>query len=147
MLNPSIADAECDDPTIRRCIGFAMREGFSRLSVVNLFANRATDPSLLRDFYQHRIRGFEPSSNEIAAWVHEFMAPDDRVIVAAWGSLQPGWLRRMALPRVRELMSLAGECGCPLLCLGTTKNGHPRHPLYVRGDARLAKWGEDEEER
>lgn len=44
MLTPSTADADTDDPTIRRCIGFAKSSGFGGLYVGNLFAYRSTQP-------------------------------------------------------------------------------------------------------
>ena len=44
MLNPSTADAQQDDPTIRRCMDFAKRWGFGGIEACNLFDWRATDP-------------------------------------------------------------------------------------------------------
>lgn len=128
MLNPSTADADIDDPTIRRCIGFARRWGFGGLEVVNLYGARATDP------------------DEIDAWHDPIGRDNDRAIldaaaraallVCAWGAT----VRRLrflarGLDREREVLDLLA--GHRLHCLGTTKGGHPRHPLYVRGDVGL----------
>jgi hypothetical protein len=127
MLNPSTADASVDDPTIRRCIDFAMRWGFDGLDVLNLFSFRATDPE---DLY---------------AAAHPVCAPDEalrfhdlliercqgRTAIAAWGS-HGGYRGRG--PHIIDLFSATG---IPLKCLGLTKDGHPRHPLYVRADTPL----------
>src|SRR5205823_6070189 len=42
---PSTADEWDDDPTARRCIGFAQNWGFGALALVNLFAYRSTEPA------------------------------------------------------------------------------------------------------
>lgn len=121
MLNPSTADAEQDDPTIRRCIRFAKSWGGGRLEVVNLYAWRATDPGQL------------PAGREA-------IGPDnDRTIqhlclswpltVAAWGA------HPMTDARARYVTGLLG--GQPVRCLGRTAKGGPRHPLYVRADKEL----------
>ena len=135
MLNPSTADDERDDPTIRRCRSFALRENWRSLTVLNLFARRATDP---RDL--------------VAAYAAEGMAAivgpeNDRhfeplrycggPVVVAWGAPPPK-LRHIADDRVLRALQLLG--GRPLWCLGMTKDGYPRHPLYVRGDAPLVPW-------
>lgn len=123
MLNPSTADAEVDDPTIRRCIGFSNRWGFDRLVVVNLFALRATDPKELR-------RHADPigSANDAAVLAAAIEA--DKVI-AAWGT--HGSLKNRAA-KVTQLLTGPGELH--LGCLGQTKQGAPKHPLYVRGEQR-----------
>ncbi len=128
MLNPSTADAEIDDPTIRRCIGFAKRWSFERLEVVNLFAYRATRPRDLWNAFSHGADIVGPENDEaIATAIHS----SDRV-VAAWGAIPPAHL---VLGRVWYISSLT-----PLMALGTTRAGDPRHPLFVRSDAKLQPW-------
>lgn len=122
MLNPSTADATTDDPTIRRCIGFAKSWGYGSLNVVNLFAFRATDP---RDL----LAATDPVGPRNDAFLHDYLP----VSVAAWGA------HKLAVARARQVMQ--AFAGRPLLwCLGVTKDGHPRHPLYVRADAPLIPW-------
>lgn len=121
MLNPSTADADKDDPTIRRCIGFAKREGCGALVVVNLFAFRATDPKNLP------AKSDEAEGPENAAHIMRAATVADR-LVAAWGSNKP---------EARFIRFIFDHYGDRVLCLGKTKDGSPRHPLYVRGDAPL----------
>lgn len=128
-LNPSTADAEKNDPTIRRIIGFAKRDGFGALVMLNLFAFRATDPY---DLWEHRRKGGDivgPGSDEA---IREACVGVPRVL-AAWGA-DPGVGTRAA-----ELLRLLDPAR--LVCLGTTKSGAPRHPLYVKGDAPMRPWG------
>lgn len=124
MLNPSTADSYEDDPTIRRCIGFAKREGCGSLEVVNLMAFRATNPSAL------------PADDSAvgpdnADHVFTAAAEVDGPIIAAWGAHKaaaryaPGFLHGFAVRGLR------------LHCLKKTAKGSPGHPLYVRGDAPL----------
>ncbi len=116
MLNPSTADAEVNDPTIRRCIGFAWDWGYRALTVVNLFAYRATTPKELR-----RARSpVGPANDE-----HLLAAADAaEAVVVAWGV--HGALHERDR-EVTELLSPRVE----LTCLGVTKAGLPRHPLYM----------------
>jgi hypothetical protein len=119
MLNPSTADAEVDDPTIRRCIAFARTWGHAGIEVRNLYAFRSTDPDALA-------RVDDPLGPECNRWLIGLRTADR--VVAAWGAKAPLARERTAL----ELMA-----GAPLCCLGLTRDGRPRHPLYVRGDAEL----------
>lgn len=135
MLNPSTADAYQDDPTIRRCIGFAKREGWGGIEVVNLWAWRATDPKELlfgRRAIASEVRG--PLNTEA---IREALSRAS-FAVAAWGATVDQLMRK-GLPRI-AVESLARDANVPLMCLGTTKDGHPRHPLYVPADAPLVPW-------
>jgi hypothetical protein len=119
MLNPSTADAMVDDPTVRRCMGFARRWGFSTVSIRNLFAFRATDPAEL-------VACVDPVGER--GDVELAVAGTADVVVAAWGAKAPA----NRVMRAKELLGTK-----PLYCLGLTKHGHPRHLLYVRADAEL----------
>jgi hypothetical protein len=128
MLNPSTADATMDDPTIRRCLGFAKREGCTGLTVVNLFALRATDPSELA---KHP----DPIGADNAKHIAEEIDVHQRIglVIAAWGAHPMACAR--SLYATRSALLSAGA-----LCLGTTKDGSPRHPLYVKADQPLVHW-------
>ena len=121
MLNPSTADAEVNDPTIRRCIGFAWDWGYRALTVVNLFAYRATTPKELR----RAKNPVGPANDE-----HLLAAVDAaEAVVAAWG------VHGALHGRDREVMDLLAK-RAELTCLGVTKGGLPRHPLYMPKRAR-----------
>jgi hypothetical protein len=122
MLNPSTADALANDPTIRRCIGFSKSWGADGLSVVNMFALRATDPAELG-------RHPEPIGVENDGFIRGAIGPCS-LVIAAWGAQRIATERGAALRR-----SLTRRAD--VMCLGTTKDGHPRHPLYVCADQPL----------
>lgn len=130
MLNPSTADALGDDPTIRRCIGFTKAWGHDAIEVVNLYALRATDPqSLLRHRDPFGPRNWHTLQGAIGA--------RHALIMAAWGAKAA---RHPAATHIHVPM-MAGRIGAHLHCLATTKDGHPRHPLYVKGDTEPIPFG------
>jgi hypothetical protein len=124
MLNPSTADATVDDRTIGRCMAFARSWDCTGLVVVNLYALRSTDPKglwLVED-------PVGPANDNELARTLRGAALRDAPVVAAWGA--------NARPdRVEQFLAL--RYADRLTCLGTTKAGAPRHPLYVRGDTPL----------
>lgn len=120
-LNPSTATAEQDDPTIRRCIGYAKRWGFSGLVMLNLFAYRATRP---RDM-QRAPCPIGPANDQVI----DLYAAEGRRILAAWGAHGRFYLRGpFSASRLREKR-------VDLVCLGKCNNEEPKHPLYIRADA------------
>lgn len=112
-LNPSTADETHDDPTVRRCIDYAQRWGFGGLCMTNLFGWRDTLPSRMK-------AAAEPVGvgNDVAI---ESVAAEAGLVLAAWGR-HGTWLDRDK--RVRELVG-------SMQCLGTNKDGTPKHPLYL----------------
>ncbi len=123
MLNPSTADHRRDDPTIRRCIGFARDLGYGALVVVNLFAYRTPEPREL----SRAARPIGPRNDHFLRAARRRAADT----IVAWGA--HGGLH----DRDREVLALlSGPRRRPLLCLGTTARGHPRHPLYLARTTR-----------
>jgi len=117
-LNPSTADENEDDPTIRRCINFARSWGYGGLYMANLFALRATDPE--------EMKSHERPVGEDNDKVLMELAKKAGLIVCAWGTHGTHLSQEN---HVYELLKTYN-----LMCLGTTNNGHPRHPLYVKSD-------------
>lgn len=135
MLNPSVADAVTDDPTITRCIRRAERwrwrgTAFGGICVLNLFALRATDPAELS------APGVDPVGPENNKWLSGIDADTGSgrrsPVIAAWGSL--GALRERDAEVCRIL------AGTELWCLGTTASGQPRHPGRLGYDVQLVPY-------
>lgn len=138
MLNPSTADGQSDDPTIRRCMVFADDWGYGGIAVYNLFALRATDPKVL-------LGHPDPVGAANADWLRDLQQPalfpphHVPTVVAAWGAHRAvQLLREQAVPHAQEMNTVLR--GLRLKCLGATKAGHPRHPLYVAGSQPLVPW-------
>lgn len=118
MCNPSTADGEQDDPTIRRCIGFAKAWGYGAIMVRNLYALRATDP---RELWRHPC----PAGPDNDSYLLE--AVDEPITVCAWG---------VNGRRGDAVINALSDAGAALHYLELTKAGIPKHPLYLRGDLR-----------
>lgn len=125
-LNPSTADETHDDPTIRRIMGFAQRWGFGGIAMLNLFAFRATDPKDMR-------AAADPvgPGNDAALAVETA----HRTVLCCWGA-HGDFKNRGNVVRT----TLSGAAGRELIHLGLTKAGHPKHPLYLRGDTEPVAW-------
>lgn len=122
-LNPSTADALVDDPTIRRCMGFARLWECGGIEVVNLFALRATDP-----------RELQMSADPVGVGNDRHIrtaAEQCYPIVAAWGT--KGTYRGRDL----EVKDILRNVGVRVSCFGRSKDGHPNHPLYLPADREL----------
>ena len=121
MLNPSTATEVQNDPTVERCERRARTLGFGAFRVTNIFAWRDTDPQMMR-------RAADPvgPANDAAILdsLTQWIRPGDQTI-AAWGTHGAHMERGPAVER------LLRQTGRPLHHLGLTKDGHPKHPLYI----------------
>lgn len=129
MLNPSTADGDSDDPTIRKCVGFAERAGAGGLVVVNLFAFRATKP---KDMFA----ATDPVGPDNDAWIKRQVGKSQMVVVA-WGANVTKSNRPVIRDRPFAVRKMLAEMGAGAKCLGVTGCGNPWHPLMVGYDVPL----------
>jgi hypothetical protein len=128
MLNPSTADERVLDPTVRRCLGYAMSWGFGKMEVCNIFALRSTDPKELYSVKDPVGEGNDEAIQQAAI--------DAEMVIAAWGIHGLYRNRSNEIPKI--VCELAGK---PLFCLTTTKKGgQPGHPLYLKADLKPILW-------
>lgn len=126
MLNPSTATEYQNDPTVERCERRARALGFGAFRVTNIFAYRATDPMVMRAQTDPVGLGNDAAIAEGANWA-------DRII-CAWGG-HGTHLGRGAI--VSQLLRTTGK---PLLHLGFTQAGEPKHPLYIGYAVQPMSW-------
>ena len=131
-VNPSRADGEVDDHSIRKIYGFAVRNGIGRFAMVNKFAFVATDVREL-----HAASVADPVGRENDAHIRAAFAEAD-VVIVAWGSLTK--LPPILRTRWRAVTAIAASLGKDLHCLGIANDGHPRHPLMLSYSTPLQPW-------
>lgn len=123
-LNPSTADEQKLDPTLRRVKSFSQAWGFNAFVMTNLFAFRATDPADMKAVAV-------PEGTKNDDWLLS-VANVSELIIACWGV--HGVFRNRA-------ESVAAMFQGRLYCIGVTKDGHPKHPLYVAGGTPFQRYG------
>lgn len=123
-LNPSTADETYNDPTVNRCMRFAQGWGYGSMYMTNIFAFRATDPNDMKSV----VYPIGPDNNK---WLIK-CAEKASIVIACWG-VHGEHLGRQV--RVRKLLK-----PYKLHCLGLTKEGYPKHPLYLRKDLKPIRW-------
>lgn len=126
MLNPSRANAEQDDPTLRVCTRFARCWQCGSLTVVNLFAYQTPHPRLLRTVA-------EPVGPENDRYLLAAVQQAERVVLA-WGNEGSLW------GRDRAVLDLLQSYRQKFFCLSRNRTGQPRHPLYLRRDVPLMRF-------
>lgn len=126
-LNPSTADETNNDPTIRRCIGFARDWGYGGLYMANIFAFRATNPAKMK-------AAPNPIGPENDKWLNK---PSNQaaITICAWG------IHGTYMDRDKDALCLLYDAHC----LALTNDGHPRHPLYLKKDCKPIKFDWDGE--
>lgn len=123
MLNPSTADANVDDPTIRSCIRLCTEMGHGSFEVVNLFAWRATKPTELSS-------GQDVIGPDNDAAICAALGRCD-VPICAWGA------HKLAYSRGRAVWQAIRAERPAVFCFGRTKDGAPKHPLYIKSGTAL----------
>lgn len=124
-LNPSTANENDDDPTVRRCINFARDWGYGGIYMMNIFAFRATDPRVMR-------LAVDPIGPENDHYLYIYHEASD-ISIASWGN------NGVYLKRGEFVANSLAH----LHCFGLTKGGHPKHPLYLKTDLKPIILGEN----
>ena len=118
LLNPSTARADVDDPTIRRCTNYSKQWGYGSLVILNTFALRSTDPRQLKE-------------------VDDPVGPENDWHIALWAisvsQCMVGWGTHGSYKqRGESVVYMLRRWGVDPYCLGATKHGYPKHPLYLK---------------
>jgi hypothetical protein len=127
MLNPSTADEYVLDPTLKRCMGFTQAMGYEAMEVVNLFALRSTDPSVL-------LTHPDPVGprNDVAI----LSGCSESFVICGWGALKKPWM----VARAKRICSDLHAAGITLHIMRLTQKRHPQHPLYLPPELQPCEW-------
>lgn len=126
MLNPSTATEFQNDPTVERCERRARALDYGAFCVTNIFAFRATDPRVMRAEADPSGPGNDAAIQSAALWAN--------IVICAWGT------HGAHLDRGSQVEHQLRATGQPLMHLGLTQGGHPRHPLYIGYAQAPIRW-------
>ena len=137
-LNPSKANVTRDDPTIRRLVGFANKWGYGKLYVINLFSRISSKTQLISKCSNPIGEG---NDQQIISRIIEWSEDPSWDLWLGWGALGNTFGRDIEVmgliePYCRSRLKLFPYAKGPL-CIGLTRNGYPRHPLYAHNDEKL----------
>ncbi|WP_194384368.1 DUF1643 domain-containing protein [Microbacterium luteum] len=135
-INPSTAKPGALDPTAKRVARFAQDNGFDSWAMLNVYPQIATDPKRMDREYRLELK----TENE--RQIERAIDGRSLTLLAAWGGLivSRPYLRRL----LSDIVTVTASAGCDWVSLGEpTKDGHPRHPLYVRSEVKLAHFAID----
>lgn len=125
-LNPSTADEIRNDPTVARCINFAQAWGYGGMIMTNIFAYRSTNPYAM-------MSQEDPVGLENDAYLVD-SSRQASLIMAVWG------IHGSLSDRGKQVVKLMKAAGCELHHLGMTKEGYPKHPLYLKKTVKPERW-------
>jgi hypothetical protein len=123
LLNPSTADETKDDPTIRRCIGYAKDWRFGGVTIGNLFALRSTDPRAL-------LSANDPIGPDNDMALFRISKETKGHVICGWGNY--GTING----RGSRVITLLAKWGAEPSALTLTRSGNPGHPLYLKADIK-----------
>ncbi|MBQ8224607.1 MAG: DUF1643 domain-containing protein [Bacteroides sp.] len=125
-INPSTANENKADPTMRKVMGFAERNGFDGFVMMNLYPQRSTNPNGL-----HKERNEQLHQQNLITIAKTFTGTEAPVVLLAFGNNIA--IRRYLKDCLRDIYRVLlphhpnwCQIGIP------TQEGHPRHPLYAK---------------
>ena len=130
-INPSTAQPDDLDNTLKSVERIALGNGFDSFIMFNVYAQRATDPDAMEEECNLRLH-----QENMAAFRYVLSMSQTPAVWAAWGTIIE---KRAYLPDcVRDMVAAGEACGASWYCAGkVSKKGHPHHPLYLRKDEKL----------
>ena len=130
-INPSTAEPDNLDNTLKSVERIALGNGFDSFIMVNVYAQRATDPNSME-----KVCNLQLHKENLEAFRYVLSISDKPAVWAAWGAIIEK--RDYLADCVRDMVQVGQEYGASWYCAGAiTKKGHPHHPLYLRKDEKL----------
>lgn len=128
-LNPSTANSESDDPTIRNVVSIAKNNGYGSVYMVNCFPLISADPKNLQAYFESN--DYEYYQNQNIQYIEVLIIAKSPAVVLAWGNFKE--VSNYKALKIWRILNRDHS----LLCIGQNKNGSPKHPLYQKANSKL----------